>query len=49
MSSKHRSVLQKHRTRPAFGDTLGITDAFEALLFNVCPKELIPSKEELSL
>ena len=49
MSSKHRSELQKHRTGTGLGDTLGVTEEFQALLRNVCPSELIPSQEELNL
>lgn len=49
MSSKHRSVLQKHGTRPGLGGTRGVTEDFEAILRNVCPSELIPNQEELTL
>ena len=47
--NKHRSALQKQRTRPESGDTAGNVDTFAALLRNVCPSELIPNQEELSL
>ena len=49
MSIKHRSELQKHRTGTGLGGTLGDTEDFQALLRNVCPRELIPSQEELNL
>lgn len=47
--SKHRSALQKLRARPASEDTVGNADAVAALLRNMCPSEVIPSQEELSL